>query len=303
MSQTPRSAEPLNLFYAANYRGLEYLSDGKNSLYMRSCGIERCLPGYVFPEAQRPGYHLHLVLDGRGKLTAGGVTYELHAGQFFLLKEGEEIRYRADERAPWYYCWVTYEGVNARRYLEYAGFTDGVYVQECRVDPLEMMNLVKEIVSRPQLNRSGEVYRMSLALRFLSLAIESCEQGAEPEERRPELTTDEYVDYAVKYIRSNYASIRISDVADYIGINRTYFSTVFKKKMLMSPQEYLMQVRMGRGRELLLQTDLPVHMVAKEVGYEDQLAFSKVFKKKFGLSPELYRKKHGGNHDEEHPDQ
>ena len=289
---------PLNLFHSANYRGLEHLQDQDSSLYMRSCGIERCLPGYTFPESVRTGWHLHLVLDGKGRFQAGGKSYELHEGQFFLIKPGEETHYQADERDPWHYCWVTYDGANAGHYMAYAGFGDGVNVQECRADVMEMLNLVKEIVSHPELNHAAELYRMSLALRFLSLAVASYEQGIDPEERRKDLTTDEYVDYAVKYIRSNFATIRISDVANYIGINRTYFSTVFKKKMLMSPQEYLMQVRMSRSRDLLLHTDLPIYMVAKEVGYDDQLAFSKVFKKKYGLSPEQYRKKHN----EEHPD-
>jgi AraC-like DNA-binding protein len=62
--------------------------------------------------------------------------------------------------------------------------------------------------------------------------------------------------------------------------------------MQMSPQEYLMQVRMEKSRELLLKTDVPIYMVAKEVGYADQLAFSRIFRKKHGLSPEQYRKKH-----------
>ncbi len=52
---------------------------------------------------------------------------------------------------------------------------------------------------------------------------------------------------------------------------------------------------MERSRELMLKTELPVRTVAREVGYADQLAFSKIFKKKFGLSPEQYRRKH---HDE-----
>ena len=297
MEETANAAlDKLNLFHSANYRGLEYLQDRDITLYMQSCGIERCLPGHEFPERIRDGQHLHLVLGGKGTLWTKGQTYQVHEGQFFLLKGGEEIRYRADEKNPWYYCWVTFCGANAPKYMEYAGFTDAVYVRECHVDATEMLNLIKEILARPHVNRSSEVYRMSLAMRFLSLAIESYEKSSQVDRHKVELTTDEYVDYAVKYIRSNYAHIRISDVAKYIGINRTYFSSVFKKKMLMSPQEYLMQVRMGRARELLLHTDLPIYTVAQEVGYEDQLAFSKVFKKKYGLSPEQSRKKNDEQH-------
>ena len=106
------------------------------------------------------------------------------------------------------------------------------------------------------------------------------------------MTAEDYVNYAVRFIESNYSGIKISDVADYIGINRTYLTAIFKAKMHMSPQEYLMHVRMDKSKELLIKTDVPIYVVAKEVGYNDQLAFSKIFRKKYGLSPEQYRKKH-----------
>ena len=106
-----------------------------------------------------------------------------------------------------------------------------------------------------------------------------------------DLTPEDYVRYAVSFIRSNYQHIMISDVADYIGINHTYFADIFKERMYMSPQEYLMQVRMSKSKELLRTTSVPIYMVANEVGYKDQLSFSKMFKKRFGISPIEYRKK------------
>ena len=105
------------------------------------------------------------------------------------------------------------------------------------------------------------------------------------------MTAEDYVNYAVRFIESNYSGVKVSDVADYIGINRTYLTAIFRTHMNMSPQEFLMQVRMEKSRELLIKTDVPIYVVAQEVGYQDQLAFSKVFRKKNGLSPEQYRKK------------
>ena len=139
---------------------------------------------------------------------------------------------------------------------------------------------------------SSEFYRMSLAIRFLSLAMESWEKSEDAARKKSNMTTEDYVNYAVRFMESNYSGIKVSDVADYIGINRTYLTAIFKKKMYMSPQEYLMQVRMTKSKELLRKTDVPIYVIAKEVGYDDQLAFSKMFKKKYGLSPEQYRKKH-----------
>ena len=281
-----------SVFKAVNYHGIEYLRNKDSSLYMKTCGIQRCLPGYTYPHNAREGYHLHVVLSGKGLLRVRGREYHIHKGQMFLLKDREDVFYQADLEDPWYYVWITYYGEQAQRYMIYAGFAEDVYVQDCNIDPMEFSNLVTEILERPHLNTSSEIYRMSLAIRFLSLAIESREKSEDASRQKSDLTADDYVHYAIRFMESNYSGIKISDVADYIGINRTYLTAIFKTKMHVSPQEYLMQVRMDKSRELLIKTDVPIYVVAKEVGYQDQLPFSKMFRKKYGLSPEQYRKKH-----------
>jgi len=290
--QGRREIDIPSVFESSNYRGLEYLQTPDQSLYMIICGIEQCLPGWHYDGPARPGYHLHVVLSGKGKILVRGCEFEVHAGQMFVVKEQERMVYTADKDDPWYYTWVTYGGSSAGEYLEYAGFTEGVYVRDCHMETNEFLNVVMEILKRPHLNRSSEVYRMSLAMRFLSLAIESFEQTSKEAGEQDDISTDDYVNYAVEYINHNYANIRISDVAGYIGVNRTYFSGIFKKKMLLSPQDYLMQVRMNKSRDMLMSLDVPVYVIAQKVGYDDQLAFSRMFKKKFGLSPENYRKKY-----------
>ena len=282
-------------FQSPSYRGIEYLRSTDSALYMKTCGIQRCLPGYSYPYNGREGYHLHVVLSGKGILRVRGQEFQVHKRQMFLLKDSEEMFYQADQEDPWYYVWIVYGGDHALNFMEHAGFTEGVYVQDCRIDPMEFSNLVTEILERPHLNFSSEVYRLGLAIQFLSLAIENWEKRSDAPRQKADMAVKDYVAYAVRLIRNNYASIRISDVADYIGINRAYLTAIFREQMKISPQEYLMQVRMERSRELMLKTELPVRMVAREVGYVDQLAFSKIFKKKFGLSPEQYRRKH---HDE-----
>ena len=275
-----------------SYHIIEYSRNRNYSLYMISCGSQRCLPGYTYPHNAREGYHLHVVLSGKGFLRCNGGEFHIHERQMFLLKDREEAFYQADHEDPWRYVWITYSGAEARRYMEFAGFTDGVYVVDCSLDVTLFQAVVNGILERPHLNLSSAMFRMSQAYRFLSLAIESNEKNTETMRPRDGLSANDYVDYAVRFIQANYARIRINDVANYISINRTYFSAIFKKKMLMSPQEYLMQVRMDKSRELLLSTDVPIYVVAQEVGYSDQLAFSKIFKKRYGISPEQYRKKH-----------
>jgi AraC family transcriptional regulator of arabinose operon len=57
----------------------------------------------------------------------------------------------------------------------------------------------------------------------------------------------------------------------------------------MSPQQYLMQYKLKKARELLMDTDLPIQDIAMQVGYDNPLTFSKIFKNYYGESPRMYR--------------
>ncbi len=96
---------------------------------------------------------------------------------------------------------------------------------------------------------------------------------------------------AVDFILSNYCNpIKITDVADYVCINRSYLYTLFKNAMGMSPQQFLSTFRITRAAELLEMTSLPVESIALSCGYSDPLVFTKSFKQMRHMSPSAYRK-------------
>ena len=63
----------------------------------------------------------------------------------------------------------------------------------------------------------------------------------------------------------------------------------FQKELGMSAQTFLIDYKMHKAASLLVSTSLSVKEIANNVGYEDQLVFSKAFKKKFGMSPKNYK--------------
>ena len=67
----------------------------------------------------------------------------------------------------------------------------------------------------------------------------------------------------------------------------------------MSPQEYLITIRMRRAADLLTRSNDPIRSISAECGYDDALAFSKVFKSRFGQNPSDYRLIHNKNYSEE----
>ena len=82
-----------------------------------------------------------------------------------------------------------------------------------------------------------------------------------------------------------------------MNLNRSYFSTLFRRKTGCSPQQYLTDYRMNKACELMTEHGCSPGEAALSTGYPDIFSFSRMFKKKFGLSPREYRQRH--QHDAE----
>ena len=270
-----------------HYRCLEYDHDQNGDLFLVSCGIERCDPGVVFGPDKRDCYHLHAVISGKGTLYAGDKVFHPHTGQLFILKDGEEVKYTADKNDPWRYCWVTYNGTQAKRITEQIGFTDGVYCLDSKTDTMNFYDLVVKMHDKPQMNIVNDMFRTGLLYVFLSNAMEAVLPDASA--HKYEYSTEVYIQRAENLIQHNYATIRVADVVEYIGFTRSYFTSTFTKITGISPQEYIIKCRLENAARLLTHTKLSIQTIAARVGYEDQLAFSKMFNKHYGVSPSRYR--------------
>ena len=84
----------------------------------------------------------------------------------------------------------------------------------------------------------------------------------------------------------------ISDIADAVALNPQYLMRIFKKATGLSILEYVTQHRIGRAKELLIQTDWPLTVISDKVGYLNYTYFMKVFKAQESITPGEYRKRY-----------
>ena len=102
---------------------------------------------------------------------------------------------------------------------------------------------------------------------------------------------NQYVKQIKEYIASSYAEgVQVSDVAEYLQVDRSYLFRLFKEETGKSLQEYLIEFRLRKACELLRMTDYPIGTVACSVGYTDSLYFARLFHKRVGVSPTVYRR-------------
>jgi len=88
--------------------------------------------------------------------------------------------------------------------------------------------------------------------------------------------------------------IALDTLAQRAGLEPRTFLRRFRRATGMTTTAYCQQLRVGRARELLQASRLPLERVAWEVGYSDPGAFRKVFTRVVGLSPGDYRRRFGG---------
>ena len=100
----------------------------------------------------------------------------------------------------------------------------------------------------------------------------------------------DYAEYAIGYMEQHYRDkIQVSNLAEKIGISRSYLTKVMQDRTGMSPKEYLTKIRMEKAAEYLVFCADSIKDIAVYCGYDDQMAFSRMFRQHHGCSPSEYR--------------
>ena len=262
-------------------------------LYLTVCGTERCTPDKFYGPIVRRDYHVHFVLSGGGTLEMDGRVYKPRRGQIFVTVPGVNVFYYSDPEDPWHYAWVSFNGSKAALYLEKAGITAENPVRDIYLEPEEFLSIIEEILNHHEITVANELTRTALLYQILALLVNSQNQNLE-RQNKPlpyDYSPDVYVDNALSYIHNHYTHAKVCDIASYIGITRSYLTHIFKQKMEISPQEYLLNYRLEQGSRLLRTSGMSIQEIAESIGYENPLTFSKMFKSVYGVSPKNYRLK------------
>ena len=98
------------------------------------------------------------------------------------------------------------------------------------------------------------------------------------------------------YVEEHYKDeIRLSTLADMVGMTEVSFSRFFKLRTGKSLSDYIIDIRLGHATRLLVDSTMAIAEICYECGFNNLSNFNRIFKKKKGCSPkefrEYYRKK------------
>lgn len=269
---------------------MSYLTDRYNlsklsgqSLAVIECGIQICHPGHMPPKLFYKNYSVTFILEGKGVLIKDNVSYELHAGNGFIITPNSSCMYIADEQDPWKYVYASFSGVDDATLVRNAGLDEKNVVFNFQLDE----DMINDIYAMHRAGKRNEARGYDVTGYFLIVMSRLVKSASENIEIR---RANNLVKYAKKFIEDNYSSpITVKDIAAQLRIDRTYLYRLFIECDGISPSDYLRDVRMFAAARMLCDSNIPISVVAENAGFCNISYFYKRFNEEFGMSPKQYR--------------
>jgi len=260
-----------------------WIFDEDISIRLVKCGRERCLSDKKEESGNRTYHSLHYVSRGAGYLLVDKEKIKIEKGSVFLIRAHEDITYYPERSNPWTFIWADFVGEN----LE-ALFTEcGLGKSRHFLKP-QTQDVGEWFVQMLDANfERGQHFQSTVILiRILSRLIE--EHAA-----NYACSIDRIVREALIFINNNYRlEISLEVISTSVGVSPNYLVNLFSSEVGFSPMKYLMLFRIANACDLLRQRKYNIKQISKQVGYKDQLYFSRCFSKIKGVPPSHYLEKY-----------
>lgn len=240
-------------------------------------------------------FKLYHIEEGEARLFSGDKEYKLEAGGIYFVN-GYQIQRQ--------YCPVLFE-VNWLHFL-----SDSIFIKQallkfpvltklsfnCHKQMISDFSLFepffKEYFTQKQ-SISREILVNYFKIQSLILKVVAALSEAADSETFHLSGQGSRLLKAIEYINSNYKkSVTLKHLASLCFMSENYFHSLFKKEFTVTPNNFVLQLRMNEALNLLSNTNFSSMQIAEECGYPDAAYFSRTFSKYFGLSPNKYRSLH-----------
>lgn len=226
-------------------------------------GYEACKKGHSWGPTIRGHYLLHYIFEGCGTIEKNGKVYTAGKDDIFVITPDDLTTYAANKDDPWAYCWLAFRAEG------------------------NLPGLDKTVISAPFAREIFRSLRESLetdvsnsriyALTYKLLSLLSREEA-------PTVTRN-YAAYAKIHLENTYVTaVTIESIAETLHIDRRHLTALFRKAYGITPQQYLMELRLEKAKEYL-SLGYSVTDSASMAGFSDLSNFSKKYKQHYGITP------------------
>ena len=268
------------------------LEDLSVPLRINNCGYYRVhtTPVIETPHPEgRNDYQLLYIAAGKGEFYFKG------SKEPTIVTKGNMILFRPGEPQVYYYYaidktevyWVHFTGWKVEEYLERYELPKDENVFYTGVSP-DYPWIYNQMIRELQIQRVNHEDMISLYMHHIFITINRYIK----EGRETKNDTINDIERAAHYFKDNYNKpISVEQYAAEHLMSVNWFIHSFKSVMKMSPMQYIISLRIAMAKGYLENSTKNISEISNEIGYENALYFSRLFRKYVGMTPTQYRKK------------
>lgn len=153
------------------------------------------------------------------------------------------------------------------------------------------MNISLEDLYNTPVHLYGELFKKGTLEEIEQWYDDLVERACSAINQKKDEKTSVVISSAVRYIKENCKrDISLGEVAEFVNLNPSYLSRIFKEEKGIQFVEYVRNVKMDMAKEMLKNSHKKIYQISEELGYQNVQYFSTIFKNTVGMTPVEYRK-------------
>ncbi len=234
---------------------------------------------HSFGPAVRRHWLIHYVFQGTVFFQKGENSYKVNSGECFIIRPDEVTYY--ENAAPWHYAWIGFSADKVPQCIRSNDVLNAYFLRNI-FEELEA-NIDKYNGAFGD-NGAREAYLVGKITEIMTLLELYYSHPAESRAESEIKKVKNYIDVRLS------SDLKISEIANEFHLDRAHLSRKFKEVVGESPQNYIVNSRLKEAAKLMREHGLSPTDASIAVGYNDIYLFSKMFKRRFGISPREYKK-------------
>lgn len=238
------------------------------------------LPGESYGPIIRDVYIIECCVEGYGSVIINEKEFSISPGDCYILFPGDTVVHTADKTHPRKGYWCAVDGLDLGFIFKEAEISSVSPFAPPELFP-QLCSCVEKMVTEWGAGDTGESLRETACIyEFLGILMRN--------KKVPEY--DDRIERAIGLMESKYhEQLSVEQIAGEIGLERSYFSVLFKEKTTISPHQYLTNLRIHKACDLIKKENCSITDAATATGL-DPCNFSRIFKRVTGKTPTEYYK-------------
>lgn len=244
---------------------------------------------YIFtPEKGRVinEYQLLYIAEGRGTLTtASAGRYSINEGDIFLIFPGEWHTYSPNPETGWKEYWIGFKGINIDSRVSAGFFSKHSPIYRVGYNDT-LISLFKEAI---QVAKKQEKHFQQLLAGIVNYML-GLAFSIDSNKKLKNSMNLELVNRARAFMQENIeTNIEMPEIADHLIISYSSFRHIFKQYTGIAPSQYYLNLKIQRAKDMLKSSSASIKEISYILHFDTPEYFTKLFKKKTGLTPSQFR--------------